>query len=115
MGEHDGLMLADSIPVYIVTHTFGCEMVALSGFTPFMSVVTLYLDTAGQDIDGSITGQTWIESLILPVNSIYEQKGHSPREWPFYFEGLILLKVKNPCDHECLPFPHGPLLYNPQQ
>lgn len=38
MGEHAGLMLADSIPVYIAIRTFGCEMVALSGFIPSMSV-----------------------------------------------------------------------------
>ncbi|MFD2086067.1 MULTISPECIES: hypothetical protein [Brevibacillus] len=41
MGEPAGSMLADSIPVYIVTRTFGCEMVALSGFTPSTSAVTL--------------------------------------------------------------------------
>lgn len=41
MAEHAGLMLADSIPVYIVTRTCGCEMVVLFGFTPSMSVVTL--------------------------------------------------------------------------
>lgn len=40
-GGHAGLMQAVSIPVYIATHTFGCAMVGLSGFTPSMSVVTL--------------------------------------------------------------------------
>ncbi|WP_162309077.1 hypothetical protein [Brevibacillus antibioticus] len=89
MAEHAGLMPEDSIPVYIVTHTFGYEMVALSGFTPSMSVVTLYLDTAGQDIDGSITGQTWGESPILLANRIYKQNGHSLGGWPFYFASLF--------------------------
>ncbi|NQF17285.1 hypothetical protein HPY31_25760 [Brevibacillus sp. HB1.3] len=70
MGEHAGLMLADSIPAYIATRTYGCEMVVLSGFTPSMSVVTLYPDTAGLDTVGNITGQTCIESLILLANQI---------------------------------------------
>ncbi|WP_199928958.1 hypothetical protein [Brevibacillus brevis] len=89
MGEHAGLMLADSIPAYIATRTYGCEMVVLSGFTPSMSVVTLYLDTAGLDIVGSITGQTCIESLILLANQVYKQNGHSLGGWPLYFVFLF--------------------------
>ncbi|MFA4136792.1 MULTISPECIES: hypothetical protein [unclassified Brevibacillus] len=89
MGEHAGLMLADSIPAYIATRTYGCGMVVLSGFTPSMSVVTLYLDTAGLDIVGSITGQTCIESLILLANQIYKQNGHSLGGWPFYIVFLF--------------------------
>lgn len=41
MGGHVGLMQGDFIPAYIAIRTFGCKMVAHSGFTPSMSVAGL--------------------------------------------------------------------------